>query len=486
MKITRDLVLTALLLLGVLVEAVSALEWAAYPYFPDKSLLFARLDANIFDALALFSPTLLTLLLYTWPVKLAASLNNRFSKRFRSYLIWLAKPLHRASPQTPSEAQPRLTLTNHPRLLLLLAIAAATLLGGIPYRPDLNPSMTPVGVDAHFYVDALNQMLQRSPGSAISYALGNTWASSRPLLLVPIYLLASTGLVSVNQTVEVLPAILGPLLALSTFVFVREGSGSEPVAAIASIFSALSFTATVGMWAGFYANWLSLSLAYLFLAVFLASLRENSRSKFIGMTLLSVSLLLAHPWTWLLTLTIGITFMATIWRDAGKALMVKPFVTLLAINIIIDLARSQVFGGPVATQDASASLSQSGINQTLNFWPNILSGLFSAYGGLLGNAILLALSVITMLFLRFENKFERVLTLWVVTGSIPFLFVSSLIQTRIIYDLPLPIMASAALFFLIRPLRSSSTNSTLAALLLILLTANYALRAVTNLVSPPF
>ncbi len=486
MKISRGHVITGLLLLGVLVEATSALEWAAYPYFPDKSLLFARIDASILNALAPFSPTLLILLLYTWPIVLAASLNNRFSKRFRSYLTWLAKPLLQVSSRVPSNSQARLALTNRPRLLLLLAIAAAALLGIVPYRPDLNPSMNPVGVDAHFYVDAVSQMLQRTPESAISYALGNVWASSRPLLLVPMYLAALTGLVSVNQTVEALPAILGPLLAMSTFVLVREGSGSEPVAAIASIFSALSFTATVGMWAGFYANWLALSLAYLFLAVFLSFLRESSRSKFIAMTLLSVSLLLAHPWTWLLTLTIGIIFMATIWRYAGKAVMVKPFVILLAINIIIDLARSQVFGGPVATQDASASLSQSGISQTLNFWPNILSGLFSAYGGLLGNAILLALSVITMLFLRFENKFERVLTLWVVTGSIPFLFVSSLIQTRIIYDMPLPIMASAALFFLIRPLRSSPTNCTLAALLLILLTANYALRAVTNLVSPPF
>jgi len=468
------------------VEAISAVEWATYPYFPDKSLVFARIDAGIFNALAPFSPTLLILLFYTWPVAVIGSLNNRYSKRFRSYLSLLAKPILQARPQVLSNSQAGITLTKHPRLLLLLAIAAALLLGVVPYRPDLNPSMTPVGVDAHFYIDALNQMLQRSPGSAISYALGNAWASSRPLLLVPMYLMSLTGLASVNQTVEVLPAILGPLLTLSTFVLVRESSGSEPLAAIASMFSALSFNATVGMWAGFYANWLALSESFLFFATLLSFLRKNSRSSFVAMTLLSVGVLLTHPWTWLWVLTIGIIFTVALWRDAGKIIMARPLGLLLAINIVVDVARSLFFGGPVATQDASASLAQSGIYQTLNFWPNIVGGLFSAYDGLLGNAVFLALSLITMIFLRFTNRFERILTVWIVTGSLPLVFVSSLIQTRIVYDLPMPIMASAGLLLLVRPVRNNQVQSSLAVLLVLLLSANYALRAVTNLVSAPF
>ena len=91
-----------------------------------------------------------------------------------------------------------------------------------------------------------------------------------------------------------------------------------------------------------------------------------------------------------------------------------------------------------------------------------------------------------MIFLSIRNRFERVLALWIATGSIPLLFVSSLIQTRIIYDLPLSMMTSIGLFLVIRPLGSNQTQSNLAILLMLLLNANYALAAATNLVSAPF
>ena len=65
MRLSWYTVLVSLLVLAVVAEALSVIEWAAYPYFPDKSLLFAKTDAAIFDLLAPFSPALLILLLYT-------------------------------------------------------------------------------------------------------------------------------------------------------------------------------------------------------------------------------------------------------------------------------------------------------------------------------------------------------------------------------------------------------------------------------------
>jgi len=485
LRIPKHTILTILLLLGVAVETLSAVEWAVYPYFPDKSLFFARIDATIFGILSPFSPTFLILLLYIWPLRLTMSLDNRLSRQFKSTINRFTQPLLRTRPKTTPTPEPRLALTNHPRLLLLLAMSAGVLLGFIPYRSDLNPAMIPIGVDAHFYIDAVNQMIQRTPTSAIYYVMGNPWASSRPLLLIPMYLTAATGFVSVNQSVEALPAILGPLLALSTFIFVREGCQNQRTAAIASLFSAISFNTTVGMWAGFYANWLALAEANLFLAALLAFLRTSSRSMLIIMTLLSVCILLTHPWTWLVALAVAIVFVATFRRDQGRSIVERPLALLVVINIIVDLAISLVFGGTVATQDASASLSESGISQTLNFWPNIIVGIFSAYSGLLANALFLGLPMLSMLLLRFRDKFERLLTLWVVIGSLPFPFLSSLLQTRILYDLPIPAMMPVGLLFLIRPVRNSATHSNLSVLLVLLLGANYALRTVTNLVAPP-
>ena len=486
MKISRYSVLTSLLALGVVIEALSAVEWASYPYFPDKSLLFARTDSAIFSILAPLSPTFLILLLYNWPVRLAVSLDNQFSKRLKSYISWLTRPLlELRSPVSPN-SESRFPQMSRPRLLLSIAIAAAVLLALIPYRHDLNPSMTPIGIDAHYYIDAVNQMLQRAPAAAASYAMGNAWAGSRPLLLIPMYLTAATGLVSVNQTIEALPVILGPLLAVSTFIFVREGSRNERVAGVASLFSALSFNVTVGLWAGFYANWLALAEAYLFLAALLGFLRTASGSKFIIMMLLSFSILLTHPWTWGVVLAVTTIFILAVWRDDRKITFVKAFAVLITINVALDLAKGIVFRGQFAAQGAISSLYGSGVSQSLGFWQNLIGALFFDYNGLLGNAILLGLPVIAMFFLRFRDMFERLLTVWVALGSLPFLALPGGIQTRILYDLPLPILTSVALLILIRPLGNNTAAAKLVFLLILLLSANYALRAVTNLVAVPF
>jgi hypothetical protein len=47
LKISTFSVIIATLLLAVAVEIVSAIEWAAYPFFPDKGLVFARTIATI-------------------------------------------------------------------------------------------------------------------------------------------------------------------------------------------------------------------------------------------------------------------------------------------------------------------------------------------------------------------------------------------------------------------------------------------------------
>jgi hypothetical protein len=485
-KMLKSQVLTSLLLLAVVVEALSVVEWGIYPYFPDKGLVFARTDAAVFAVLAPFSPTFLILLLYTWPGKLAISLDNQFSKGLKAYLNWLARPLLQLRAKITSNSELGFALASRPRLLLLLAAVVAVLLGLVPYRPDLNPSMTPIGVDAHFYVDSVNHMLQRTPAEAVSYAMGTVWEGSRPLLLVPMYLAAATGLVSVNQTYETLPVIFGPLLAVSTFVFVREGYHDERVAGVASLFSVLSFNTTVGMWAGFYANWLALAEAYLFLAILLGFLRAGSGSKFIILTLLSLAMLLTHPWTWFLVLAVTTVFVLAVWRHDQKFAFVRALIVLLIINIALDVAKSVVFGARVSVQDVAGSVSGSGLSQSFGFWPNLIGGLFTAYNGLLGNAILLGLPIITMLFLGFRDNFERLLTLWVALGSIPFLVATSLLQTRILYDMPLPVLSAVAVICIIRPMGNKPAHSNLGLLLVFLLSANYALRSITNLVAVPF
>jgi len=292
--------------------------------------------------------------------------------------------------------------------------------------------------------------------------------------------------VTTVRAVEFLPAVLGPLLVMSTFLFVREGQQSERMAGVASLFSAFSFNATVGMWAGFYANWLALAEAYLFLAFLLGFFRTASISKYVILTVLSLSMLLTYPWIWGMVLTFAAVFVVSVWRDARKTILVKPLLLLLAINIVVDLAKSLLFGGPVATQDVSSSLSTSSVFQSFGFWPNIISALFVYFDGLLGNAILLGFSLIAMLYVRFRDKFERLLTSWIVIVSLLLPLYGGGGQARFLYVLPFPVVTTMGLLIVIRPIGNKTLHSNLALLLVLLLSANYALRAATNLVAAPF
>jgi len=472
--------------LAVTIEALSAVEWAAYPYFPDKNLLFAKTDATIFSIIAPFSPALLIMLLYTWVPKLAVSFDNKLSKRLKSYFKWLAESLSLLRARIPPDSVHRFALTDRPRLLLGLAMVMAVLLGLVPYRPELNPAMTPVGVDAHYYIDWVNAMLQRSPEGAFSYAMGSASYGSRPLLLLPIYLAVATGMITTVQAVEFLPAVLGPLLALSTYVFVREGQQNERMAGVASLFSAFSFNATVGMWAGSYANWFAIVEAYIFFALLLGFLRTPSRSKFVILTLLSISMLLTHPWTGGLVLAVTAVFVLSVWRDSRKKFLLKTLVLLLTISIVVYIAKSIFVEGLATAQYTSASLSGSGVSQSLSFWTNIIETLFGFFDGILGSAIAIGISLVAMIYLKFPDRFERLLILWVAIGSLPFPFLANGLQARILYDLPFPILTSIGLLVVIRPAGSKTTHSNLALLLVLLLSANYALRTATNLVAAPF
>src|SRR5207247_8628339 len=138
-------ILVSLLVLAIVVEALSVMEWAAYPYFPYKSLLFAKTDATIFDLLAPFSPALLVLLLYTWVPRLAVSFDNRFSKRLNNIFNQLAQSVSSLIPRVPPDSVNRITLTDRPRLLLVVAVVSAILLALVPYRSILNHYLNTFG-----------------------------------------------------------------------------------------------------------------------------------------------------------------------------------------------------------------------------------------------------------------------------------------------------------------------------------------------------
>src|SRR5207244_13073770 len=153
---------------------------------------------------------------------------------------------------------------SRPNLLPIISLAASILLAFVPYRPDLNPNGTLVGVDSPAYVTWIRLMLSKPIPQALQYSFVEGLDGSRPLLLVLLYMVASLG-VSPSQIIEYLPMLLAPLLALSTYAFVRFGQGSPSFAGLTAIFTPFPFYIPVGLWGGYYANMAAPVSPYFFL-----------------------------------------------------------------------------------------------------------------------------------------------------------------------------------------------------------------------------
>ncbi len=284
----------AIVIFGLVPFEISVLAVLVFfPYLPDPGL--AYLNTSVYVLLAPLSTLFLLGLLYTWLTRLGTRAAVRRSVSFKSFLQFLSVPfrnmLSSLQSVSLSDSAGTFKILSRPRLMLAVSLVVSSLLAFVPYRPDLNPSGTLVGIDSPAYVGWINQMLQRPLLQALQYSFVEGLDGSRPLLLIPLYLVVSTG-ISPNLIIEYLPMILAPLLSLSSYIFVRFGQGNARLAGLTALFASTSFYITVGMWGGYYANMLGMIEAYLFLTFLLLFSKSPSTPKYGAMFALSVALFL--------------------------------------------------------------------------------------------------------------------------------------------------------------------------------------------------
>ncbi len=474
----RQAIFTGLILLILSFQVLVLIILAFFPYVPDPG--FSSLNTNIYAFLAPLSTIFLLGLLYAWLIKLGTREARHYSPRFEKLVQFLIEPfrtlISSVKTRSLSESARSFKILSHPRLLLAISLAVSLLLAIVPYRSDLNPTGRLVGIDSPLYVTWINQMLARPPAQALQYSFVEGLDGSRPLLLVLLYTIASLG-VSPTQIIEYLPAILAPLLSLSTYIFVRFGHGSKGLAGLTALFTPFSFYPTVGLWGGYYANMLALTLVFLFLTLLLTFSRSPSAPKYGSMFVLSVAIFLTHPWTWILIVAPCLFFAVSLWRETKHSIHLKSVIGIIIAGIALDLVKSTVFATRTVAADVATKLPTSG--QVASFWINLVDGLLYTHGGLLGNSIILTLGLLAMFALRFKDWFERLVILWVGVASIPFLVLDSYSQARIVFDLPIPVlMSSALLFFLLTISARNIRWPGIIIILVLVLCANYALQGI--------
>src|SRR3989442_4813214 len=466
-------------MLGFVAFEISVLAvLVLFPYLPDPG--FSSLNVGLYLLLAPLSALFLLGLLYAWLAKLGTRAAVRRSVAFRSFLQFLSVPFKNLISSlrsvSLSDSAREFKILSHPKLMLAVSLFISSLLAFVPYRPDLNPSGALVGIDSPTYVTWINQMTSKPLVQALQYSFVTGLDWSRPLLLILLYLVASTG-ISPSLIIEYLPVVLAPLLSLSSYVFVRYGHGSSNFAALAALFTPLSFYVTVGMWGGYYANMLGMIEAYLFLTLLLLFSKSPSTPRYGAMFALSVALFLTHPWTWVLITAASLVFALSAWRETGHIIHLKAITGIITTGIVLDVLKSSLFATRTIAADLAAKVPT--VGQVASFWTNLVDALLYTHRGILGNWLILGLGLISVFALRFRDRFDRLLILWVGVASVPFLLLDSYDQARIVYDLPIPVLGSIAVLFFLPLVGSRSVRwPGLLILLLLVLSANYALQSI--------
>ncbi len=474
----RQAIFTGVVLIVLSFQVLVLAILVFFPYLPDLGL--SSINNDTYFLLSPLSTVFLLELLYTWLVRLVAREATRYSSTARSIVHFFSEPFQKVfasvRARSLSESARTFKILSRPRLLLIISLAASILLALVPYRPDINPNGTLVGVDSPTYVTWISLMLSKPIPQALQYSFVEGLDGSRPLLLVILYMVASLG-VSPSQIIEYLPMILAPLLALSTYAFVRFGHRSANFAGLTALFTPFTFYVPVGLWGGYYANMAALVFAYLFLTVLLLFSKSPSVTKYAAMLVQSVALFLTHPWTWVLIATTALVFTLTVWRETRLSVHLKSIAGILIAGVALDVLKSSIFATRSVAADLATKLPTSA--DASSFWVNLVDGLLYTHSGLLASWIILGVGLFACFALRFKDWFERLVLLWVATASVPFLILDSYNQTRIVYDLPIPVLMATALLFFLPVIGTKNIRwPGIIILLILIISANYALQGI--------
>jgi hypothetical protein len=180
-----------------------------------------------------------------------------------------------------------------PYLILVVCVALGFAIAIYPYFVEGYTGV--LGVDSQYYIANLQSM------SSLRDALPLA-EQGRSLFFVVLFLVKILTGLSAYWVVRLMPALLSALLALSTFLLVKEGTDHSWLAAFAALLSIFSAQTALGMSAGIITNWFALSIANFMFALIVRAIRLRSKLAAIGGLLTSLLLLGSYSFQWVVAM----------------------------------------------------------------------------------------------------------------------------------------------------------------------------------------
>jgi hypothetical protein len=365
---------------------------------------------------------------------------------------------------------------------LLLAIILSVVLVLIPQHPLINKDNRDIGVDTRYYVTWIGELAKSKNVSDLIYQsfVVQGQDGDRPLSLLFLFLVYQVvGGNNLSEVIEYFPIILGPGIVLAFYLLTLELTRNEKIALIAAFLGAVSFHTLVGIYSGFYANWLGLIVGYISIAFLFRYLRSGRLPDIVVFSILLIGVLFTHVYTWTVLAAVSGTFLVVmllvvLWnkkkkRDKNSNIsnhFTKRRITWLLVaillSIVVDVTRvSLTSSSGGVEQDIQLAGTNFGLEQFNMRWRILHATAHESFGGVFSNFIILILALFWVLKSNIREPRTIFLMIFLSVGLLPLYIGSLTLQTRLFYDIPFEIPAAIALYYI--STRSGSMLVTLAA-----------------------
>jgi len=314
-------------------ESFVVIWWLAYPFTIKNSFghglwSLHQLESDLFYSFGLLAPHLILLSILSFLI------NPVFRKKLQNIFdenkLELTKKDHVKisegySVHGVSQKKAKVKKTvfdNETKTLILLTVIVllpSALLPIYSYTVMSSTNYT-TATDVPAYLDwykALESSSQDVPSFFNELFGGLNNPGSRAFSILVIYLIASVTS-QIEETLQYLPVLLGPVLAISAYFLTRTAYPEDRrVAFLASLLTAFSYQIIVGFYAAFFANWMALISLYSASIFLIRCLRGNPEKRFLlGFTVFVFLTLLFHSYTW--SYFIVVIFLFLIWTGIQR------------------------------------------------------------------------------------------------------------------------------------------------------------------------
>jgi hypothetical protein len=375
--------------------------------------------------------------------------------------------------QTPSDAYEQNRLKTQTKIgILLLAMILSVVLVLIPQHPLINKDNQDIGVDTSSYVNWIRELSRSKDVSEFIFqAFVSQQNGERPLSLIFLFLVYQvSGSNNLSEVIEYSPIILGPGIVLAFYFLTLELTRNEKIALIAAFLGAISFHTLIGIYSGFYANWLGLIVGYVSIAFLFRYLRSGRLFDIAAFSTLLIGVLFIHIHTWTVLTAVSGIFLVVIlllavkWKNSNFFTKRRIIYLLLGIllTIVVDISKVMLIGSSGGLErDIGLAQTNLGIEQFNSRWDILNRAVHNSVGGVLSNFIILLLGLFWVLKSKMREPGTMFLIIFLSAGIIPVYFGNATLQLRVFYDIPFEIPAAIALYYI--STRSGTILMTLAA-----------------------